>query len=122
MGRVANQWRVASTRVRDFRIYRVTRSATPQAHSGEKQSQPVARISTATLIRMDSINRNRLGDPMRAVCLDLTVTSMLAGHWLPLERKADTSRPFAHGSRAKSFDGGIGEVRSHTRSGRPTLD
>ena len=26
---------------------------------------------------------------MRAACPDLTVTSMPAGHWLPLERKAE---------------------------------
>ena len=31
---------------------------------------------------------NRQGEPMRAACPDLTVTSMPAGHWLPLERKA----------------------------------
>jgi pimeloyl-ACP methyl ester carboxylesterase len=36
-----------------------------------------------------SITRNRQGDPMRAACADLTVTSMPSGHWLPLERKAD---------------------------------
>jgi pimeloyl-ACP methyl ester carboxylesterase len=36
-----------------------------------------------------NINGNRLGDPMRVACADLTVTSMPAGHWLPLERKAE---------------------------------
>jgi pimeloyl-ACP methyl ester carboxylesterase len=32
---------------------------------------------------------NSQGDPMRAACQDLTVESLPAGHWLPLERKAE---------------------------------
>ena len=36
------------------------------------------------------ITRNRLGDPMRRACQDLTVTNLEAGHWLPLERKAES--------------------------------
>ena len=36
-----------------------------------------------------SITEDRQGDPMRAACADLTVTSLPAGHWLPLERKAE---------------------------------
>lgn len=36
-----------------------------------------------------SITGNRQGDPMRAACADLTVTNVPAGHWLPLERKAE---------------------------------
>lgn len=36
-----------------------------------------------------TITGNRQGDPMRAACDDLTVTSMPAGHWLPLERKRE---------------------------------
>ena len=35
------------------------------------------------------INRSRLGEPMRSVCGDLTVTNLPAGHWLPLERKSE---------------------------------
>jgi pimeloyl-ACP methyl ester carboxylesterase len=35
------------------------------------------------------INRGRLGEPMRAACHDLTVTSLPGGHWLPLERKSE---------------------------------
>ena len=34
------------------------------------------------------ITGNRQGDPMRAACADLTVTSLPAAHWLPLEDKA----------------------------------
>ncbi|WP_213740501.1 alpha/beta hydrolase [Bradyrhizobium sp. dw_411] len=36
-----------------------------------------------------TIAGNPQGDPMRAACADLTVTSLPAGHWLPLERKAE---------------------------------
>jgi len=36
-----------------------------------------------------SITGNRQGDPMRASCTDLTVANLPAGHWLPLERKAE---------------------------------
>lgn len=35
------------------------------------------------------INRSRLGEPMRGACRDLSVTSLPAGHWLPLERKTE---------------------------------
>ncbi len=33
------------------------------------------------------ITHSRLGDPMRSTCPDLTVATLPAGHWLPLERK-----------------------------------
>jgi pimeloyl-ACP methyl ester carboxylesterase len=36
-----------------------------------------------------NINRSRLGEPMRRTCQDLSVTSLPAGHWLPLERKPE---------------------------------
>jgi len=39
-----------------------------------------------------NINGNRQGDPMRAACADLTVASMAAGHWLPLERKGELTQ------------------------------
>ncbi|MCP2088219.1 alpha/beta fold hydrolase [Paraburkholderia aspalathi] len=35
------------------------------------------------------INRSRLGEPMRSACADLSITNLPAGHWLPLERKAE---------------------------------
>jgi pimeloyl-ACP methyl ester carboxylesterase len=35
------------------------------------------------------INRGRLGEPMRSACQQLTVASAAAGHWLPLEQKAE---------------------------------
>jgi pimeloyl-ACP methyl ester carboxylesterase len=36
------------------------------------------------------INRSRLGEPMHAACAELAVTSLPSGHWLPLERKAES--------------------------------
>lgn len=36
-----------------------------------------------------SIVGNRMGDPMRASCAELTVKGLSAGHWLPLERKEE---------------------------------
>ncbi|MCB8881991.1 alpha/beta hydrolase [Acidisoma cellulosilytica] len=41
------------------------------------------------------INRSRLGEPMRNACAQLTVTTIEAGHWLPLERKAEVSETIA---------------------------
>jgi pimeloyl-ACP methyl ester carboxylesterase len=35
------------------------------------------------------INRDRLGEPMRNACQDLSVTNLAGGHWLPLERKTE---------------------------------
>jgi pimeloyl-ACP methyl ester carboxylesterase len=35
------------------------------------------------------ITRSRLGEPMRCACEDLSVTNLSAGHWLPLECKAE---------------------------------
>ena len=39
--------------------------------------------------QMNSIVGNRLGDPMRAACADLTISRLTGAHWLPLERKAE---------------------------------
>jgi pimeloyl-ACP methyl ester carboxylesterase len=37
------------------------------------------------------ITRTHLGDPMREKCPKLTVTNLQGAHWLPLERKAETT-------------------------------
>lgn len=37
----------------------------------------------------NTIIENRQGDPMRQACADLTVTSLPAAHWLPLEKKSE---------------------------------
>jgi len=36
-----------------------------------------------------TITENRQGHPVCGACLDLTVTSLPSGHWLPLECKAE---------------------------------
>ena len=59
-----------------------------KAPNGGRLSQPVLFVN-GDWDQICSINGNRQGDPMRAACPDLTVTSMPAGHWLPLERKAE---------------------------------
>lgn len=35
------------------------------------------------------VERSAIGDPMRKACLDLSVTTLGSGHWLPIERKSD---------------------------------
>lgn len=37
------------------------------------------------------ITRSQLGQPMKDACRNLTITSLPAGHWIPLERKAEVS-------------------------------
>ena len=38
------------------------------------------------------VTRSRLGEPMGRACRDLSVTNLEAGHWLPLERKAESAQ------------------------------
>ena len=38
---------------------------------------------------INTIHGNHSGDPMRAACADLSVTSLRGAHWLPVERKAE---------------------------------
>ncbi|OPY96163.1 alpha/beta hydrolase [Bradyrhizobium sacchari] len=59
-----------------------------KARGGGRLAQPVLFIN-GDFDQICSINGNRQGDPMRAACPDLTITSFPAGHWLPLERKAE---------------------------------
>ncbi|WP_420843125.1 alpha/beta fold hydrolase [Cryptosporangium phraense] len=62
-----------------------------EAAHGGRLSQPVLFINGEWDAICD-ITGNRQGDPMRAACADLTVISLPAGHWLPLERKAEHIR------------------------------
>jgi pimeloyl-ACP methyl ester carboxylesterase len=55
-----------------------------------------------------TITGNRQGDPMRAACADLTVVSIPAGHWLPLERKAEHVQAIRTWLRSKSLQPGTG--------------
>ena len=58
------------------------------APDGGRLSRPVLFVN-GDFDQICTIIGNRQGDPMRAACADLTVTSMPTGHWLPLERKAE---------------------------------
>lgn len=61
------------------------------AHSapdGGRLRQPVLFVS-GDFDGICDITRTQLGDPMRSRCQDLTVTSLPAGHWLPLEKKTE---------------------------------
>lgn len=59
-----------------------------RAPNGGRISQPVLFVN-GTLDAINTIIGNRSGDPMRAACADLTVTSLRGAHWLPLECKAE---------------------------------
>lgn len=72
------------------------------APNGGRLSQPVLFVN-GDFDRMNSINGNRLGDPMRAACLDLTVMNIPAGHRLPLERKAEHIQAIRTWLQSKSF-------------------
>jgi pimeloyl-ACP methyl ester carboxylesterase len=61
------------------------------AHSapdGGRLRQPVLFVN-GDFDGICDITRTQLGDPMRSTCQDLTVTSLPAGHWLPLEKKTE---------------------------------
>ena len=59
-----------------------------RAPDGGRLSQPVLFVN-GVYDQMNTIDGNRLGDPMRAACRDLTVASLPGAHWLPLECKAE---------------------------------
>jgi len=59
-----------------------------EAANGGRLSQPILFVN-GDFDQICTIAGNRQGDPMRAACTDLTVTSLPAGHWLPLECKAE---------------------------------
>jgi pimeloyl-ACP methyl ester carboxylesterase len=61
------------------------------AQNGGRLRQPVLFVNGDWDAICD-INRSRLGEPMRGACEDLTVTSLPAGHWLPLERKTELTQ------------------------------
>lgn len=52
---------------------------------------------------MNSINGNQLGEPMRASCADLTVTSLAGGHWLPVECKTELVEAIGTWLQSKQF-------------------
>lgn len=58
------------------------------APDGGRLRQPVLFVN-GDFDGICDITHSRLGDPMRRACLDLSVTSLPVGHWLPLERKIE---------------------------------
>jgi pimeloyl-ACP methyl ester carboxylesterase len=74
-----------------------------KAPNGGCLSQPVLFVN-GDWDGICSINGNRQGDPMCAACTDVTVTSVPAGHWLPVERKAEHIQAIRTWLQSKSFD------------------
>ncbi|WP_221936945.1 alpha/beta hydrolase [Mycolicibacterium sp. 018/SC-01/001] len=58
------------------------------APDGGRLSQPVLFVN-GEFDQICTITGNRLGEPMREACDNLTVVGVSAGHWLPLERSGD---------------------------------
>jgi pimeloyl-ACP methyl ester carboxylesterase len=59
------------------------------AHDSGRLHQPVLFLN-GDFDGLCDINGNRVGEPMRRSCKDLSITSLAAGHWLPLERKTES--------------------------------
>jgi pimeloyl-ACP methyl ester carboxylesterase len=59
-----------------------------RAPHGGVLTQPILFVNGA-FDGLCDIAQSRIGDPMRQACPDLLVTNQPAGHWLPLERKAE---------------------------------
>ncbi len=59
-----------------------------KAPNGGRLSQPALFVN-GDFDQTNTIIGHRQGEPMRAACQDLTVTSLPTAHWLPLERKAE---------------------------------
>ncbi len=74
-----------------------------EAPNGGRVSQPVLFVN-GDFDQICSITANRQGDPMRAACPDLTVTTIPAGHWLPLERKEELIQAIRTWLQSKIFD------------------
>lgn len=73
-----------------------------KAPNAGRLSQPVLYVNGDWDV-ICSITGNRQGEPMRAACADFTVTSVPAGHWLPLERKAELVQAIRHWLQSKNL-------------------
>lgn len=58
------------------------------APDGGRLHQPVLFVN-GDFDGLCDLGLSRIGDPMREACSDLSMTYQPAGHWLPLERKAE---------------------------------
>jgi pimeloyl-ACP methyl ester carboxylesterase len=73
------------------------------APDGGRLNQPVLFINGEWDPICD-ITHNRYGDSMRRACPDLSVSNLQAGHWLPLERKAESVHAIGSWLKAKGFN------------------
>lgn len=73
-----------------------------ESPDGGRLSQPVLFIN-GDYDQVCNVLGNRQGDPMREACKDLTVETLPAGHWLPLERSEDHIRTIRNWLKAKHF-------------------
>ena len=72
------------------------------APNGGRLDQPMLFINGKWDAICD-IGHSRLGEPMEQACHDLTVTNLPAGHWLPLERKAESVQAIGSWLKAKGL-------------------
>ncbi|WP_431233643.1 alpha/beta fold hydrolase [Mycolicibacterium psychrotolerans] len=72
------------------------------APNGGRLSQPVLFVN-GEWDPICSITGNRQGDPMRAACVDLTVTNLTGGHWLPVECKYELTETIRSWLRSKDL-------------------
>lgn len=75
-----------------------------RAPNGGRLSLPVLFVN-GDYDPMNTIKGNRLGDPMRAACADLSVSSLTGGHWLPVECKAELVEVISTWLQSKNFSG-----------------
>jgi len=73
-----------------------------EAPNHGRLSQPVLFVN-GDFDPICNISGNHQGDPMRRACKDLTITSLRAGHWLPLERKVELTQVIQDWLRSKSL-------------------
>jgi pimeloyl-ACP methyl ester carboxylesterase len=72
------------------------------APDGGTLRQPVLFVNGA-FDGLCDISSGRIGEPMRRACLDLSVTDLPAGHWLPLERKTELTGAIRSWVKAKGL-------------------
>ena len=70
-------------------------------HDG-RLGQPILFVNGAFDALCDT-GQSRIGEPMRQVCADLSLTEQAAGHWLPLERKIELADDIRRWADAKQL-------------------
>jgi pimeloyl-ACP methyl ester carboxylesterase len=72
------------------------------APDGGRLHQPVLFVN-GNVDGLCDISLSRIGDPMRQACGDFSVNDQPAGHWLPLERKAELTEAIRSWAKAKQL-------------------